>query len=149
MGEAERFRIFFWARLYPLVALPVFGVLFVVSPVVDGWSATAWMICGGVVGACIAWYFLKLWRQSIVLLDGEGLTLYVGGTLEAWPYRKLLKVKQIGKYRVKMCYDPDIPDKHMHISVDLFDSDGFADALLDRYALAMGHDLPELESHAA
>jgi hypothetical protein len=84
-----------------------------------------------------------------VLLDDEGMTLYVGGTLEAWPYRKLLKVKQIGKYRAKMCYDPDIPDKHMHISVDLFDSDGFVDALLDRYALAMGHELPELESHAA
>jgi hypothetical protein len=45
-----------------------------------------------------------------------------------------------------MCFDPDIPETHMHISVDLFDSDGFVDALLDRYAQAMGHELPELHT---
>ena len=46
-----------------------------------------------------------------------------------------------------MCYDPDIPDKHMHVTVDLFDSDGFVDALLDRYAESQGHWLPEMPSH--
>ena len=32
----------------------------------------------------------------------------------------------------------------MHVSVDLFDSDGFVDALLDRYEEATGHELPDL-----
>ena len=46
-----------------------------------------------------------------------------------------------------MCFDPDIPDTHMHITVDLIDSDGFVDALLDRYAESTGHELPELPDH--
>jgi len=48
-----------------------------------------------------------------------------------------------------MCFDPDIPDKHMHVTVDLFSSDRFVDALLDRYAETQGHELPEPEEHAA
>jgi hypothetical protein len=149
MGDAEHFRIFFWQKLTPLLVLPVFVLIFAVSPVPAGWSATTWGVCAAMLGAAVTWYLWRAWRQSGVLLDDEGMTLYLGGSLETWPYRKLLKVKQIGKYRVRMCYDPDIPDKHMHITVDVFGSDGFVDALLDRYALAMGYELPELESHAA
>ena len=43
-------------------------------------------------------------------------------------------MKQIGKYRVRMCFDPDIPDKHMHMTLDLWHSDDFVDGLLDWYA---------------
>ncbi len=147
--ETLHFRIFFWQKFVPLLALPVFGLLFAVSPVTAGWSQTAWAVAGAGVAAVIGWYLWNAWRTSGVQLDATGLTLFVGPARETWPYEKLLKIKQAGKYRVRMCFDPDIPDKHMHITVDLFDSDGFVDALLDRYEDTQGHDLPDLENHAA
>ena len=147
--ETIRFRILFWQKIAPLLALPVFGLFFVVSPVTEGWSRTAWYVAGGVVGVAIALYLWMAWRTSSVQLDHVGLTLHGSSGRETWPYEKLIKVKQTGAFRVRMCFDPDIPDKHMHITFDLVDSNRFTDALLDRYAEKMGHELPSLEEHDA
>jgi hypothetical protein len=149
MNDSEHFRLLFWRTFIPLFALPVFGGFIAVSPVVEGWTWRSWTIAGAVVGGAVALYLLRAWLRSDVILDERGLTLYATSGLQTWPYEKLLKVKQVGKYRVRMCFDPDIPETHMHITVDLFDSDGFADALLDRYAEAMGHELPELHPEPA
>jgi hypothetical protein len=75
------------------------------------------------------------------------MTLYLAEGLATWPYEKLLKVKQIGRYRVRMCFDPDIPEKHMHISIDLFHSDAFVEELLYRYQERTGHELPQADTH--
>lgn len=145
----RHFRIFFWQKFVPLVALPIFGLLFVASPFTDGWSRTAWVVAGTLVGAAVAAYLLNAWRRSDVVLDDGGMTLHLAGGRETWPYAKLLKVRQIGKYRVRMCFDPDVADKHMHITLDMWSSDAFVDALLDGYAAATGNELAEPEEHAA
>ncbi len=145
--ETVRFRILFWQKLTPLLALPVFALFFIVSPVTEDWSRTEWYAAEGLVAAAIALYLWMQWRVSSVQLDDVGLTLRGSSGRETWPYEKLLKVKQTGAFRVRMCFDPDIPDKHMHITFDLVDSNRFVDTLLDRYAEKTGHELPSLESH--
>ena len=147
--ETVRFRILFWQKVTPLLALPVFALFFIVSPVTDGWSRTTWYIAASVVGTAILAYLWMQWRASIIQLDDVGLTLRGSSGRETWPYDKLLKVKQTGAFRVRMCFDPDIPDKHMHITFDLVDSNRFVDTLLDRYAEKTGHELPSPEAHEA
>lgn len=147
--ETLRFRIMFWQRIMPLFALPVFGLLVFVSPVTEGWSRTGWYAAGGVVAAAIGVYLCMAWRASGVQLDDNGLTLQGTSGRETWPYEKLLKVKRTGAFRVRMCFDPDIPDQHMHITLDLANVDYFVDTLLDRYEETTGHELPEPEDHAA
>ncbi len=143
--ETVRFRILLWQKIVPLLALPVFGLFFFVSPVTEGWSRTGWYVAGGVVAVAIAVYLWMAWRTSSVELNDTGLTLWgPSGGRETWPYEKLLKVKQTGAFRVRMCFDPDILDKHMHITFDLVDSNRFVDLLLDRYAEKTGHELPSL-----
>jgi hypothetical protein len=149
MDENARFRIFFWQKLTPLLTLPVFALFVVVSPLTDGWGRTTWWLLGGAAGTLVALYLLNAWRRASVRLDHDGLTLYLVEGLQTWPYAKLLKVKQIGRYRVRMCFDPDVPDRHMHISIDLLDSDRFVEELLDRYAETMGHELREPDTHEA
>ena len=144
--ETVRFRMLFWQKIAPLFALPVFALLFIVSPVTEGWSRTWWYAAGGMVAAAIAVYLWMAWRASSIELDAVGLTLRGASGRETWPYGKLLKVRQIGGFRVRMCFDPGIPDKHMHINFDLVSSDRFVDTLLDRYAETTGHELPSLES---
>ena len=146
--EKRTFRIMFWQKLMALAAVPAFGGLLAVSPVTDGWGQTAWIVAGAaaVTGVCL--YLWGLWSASAVRLDSEGIALKLNGRTEAWPYAKLLKVKQFGRFRVKMCFDPDIAGKHYHISIDLFHSAGFVDALLDGYADALGRELPQDEEHA-
>jgi hypothetical protein len=130
--------------------LPVFAMFVVVSPLTADWGRTAWTAAGALVGLGVAAYLANVWRTSGVQLDNAGVSLHLPGGRQTWPYDKLLKVTQIGRYRVKMCFDPGIPDKHMHIKVDLVSSDRFVDALLDRYEIATGHELPlPEEAHAA
>ncbi len=140
--DAEYFRIFFWQKFVPILALPVFAFLLAIAPVTNSWTIVTWCVVGGIVACGIAVYLAKAWQRSSVVLDDDGLTVYGTGGWQTWPYEKLLKVKQFGKYRVKMCYDPDLPDQHMHITLDLFEVDTFVDALLDRYAIAAGEELP-------
>ena len=149
MGDSEHFRLLFWRAFIPLFALPVLGGFFAASPVVEGWTWRTWTIAAVPVGVAIAAYLFRAWLRSDVILDERGLTLYATSGLQTWSYEKLLKVKQIGKYRVRMCFDPDIPETHMHVSIDLVDSDGFVDAILDWYAETLGHELPELHPEPA
>ena len=120
-----------------------------ITPFTQGWSPRTWAIVGGAVGGAIAFYLVRQWRRSAVRLNSAGLTLYLGGRLETWPHEKLLKVKDIGRFRARMCYDPDIPDKHMHISFDLFNRDSFVDALLDWYLETTGNELEDGEHSQA
>ena len=115
MEDTARFRIFFWQKVIPLLALPVFAVFVIASPLTDGWSTTAGTISGAIVGLALALYLLNAWRRAAVRLDGQGLTLYLVEGLQTWPYEKLLKVKQIGRYRVRMCFDPDVPDRPLSV----------------------------------
>ena len=147
--EPLHFRIFFWQKLAPLFALPVFAMFIIVSPVTDGWSQTAWTVVGGLAGAAIAAYLWRAWRTSDVQLGATGMTLYLSSGKQTWPYAKLLKVKQVGQYRVRMCLSGMSGSKHMRITVDLFDSDGFVDELLDRYEDTQGHELPDLDTQDA
>jgi hypothetical protein len=144
--ERRQFWIFFWQKFVPLLALPVLGLFVAISPVVDGWSQTMWVIAAALVGSAIATYLFKAWLNSAVTLDEQGMTYIGGGKPVTWPHEKLINVKQAGKYRVRMCYDSGTPGLHMHITFDLFDADGFTDALLDWYASATGHELPEAEA---
>lgn len=146
MDAVDHFRMFFWQKFAPLFALPVFAVILWFSPITSGWNETGWAIAGSAVGFAVAAYLLDAWFKSDAQLDDVGLTLHAGGRRETWRYEKLLQVKQAGRHRVRMCFDPDIPDTHAHVTVDLFDSNGFIDALLDRYAGSQGHSLPELPS---
>ena len=147
VGMGRRtFRIFFWQKFVPLSALPVFALLLAISPIVDGWSQTAWIVAGALTASAVGMYLLQGWLRSAVVLDEDGMTYHGSGGRETWPYEKLLKVKQIGKYRVRMCYDPDIPEKHMHITFDLLNSDGFVDELLDRFEETTGQELAEPEA---
>jgi hypothetical protein len=150
MDDIERFRIFFWQKVAaPVVALPVFAFLVAISPVADGWSNTTWIVIGGVAGGVFGVYFWSAWRRALVTLDGEGMTSYLAEGRTLWRYEKLLKVKQIGNYRVRMCWDPDIEGKHMHISFDFLQPARFIDALLDRYAESTGHELPQSDEELA
>jgi hypothetical protein len=146
--EGRTFRILFWQKVAPLVALPVFAGMLYITPFTQGWSGRTWAIVGCVAGLAIAAYIVKQWANAAVVLDADGLKVHINGKRQTWPHEKLLKVKEVGRFRARMCYDPDIPDKHMHISFDLFDRDGFIDTLLDWYEERTGHDLPEIEEHA-
>jgi hypothetical protein len=144
MEQPEHFRMMFWQRFVPLLALPVLGAPLAASPMTEGWPLTTWAVAGALAAAGIGVYVAKVWRTSDVVLDVRGMTLYLGNTRDLWPYEKLIGVKKVGKYRVRMCYDVDRDDgQHMHIAVDLWDSGRFTDALLDRYAESQGHDLDD------
>lgn len=147
----EQFRMLFWQKLLPLLGVAVFGTLVVRAPVTAGWSLTTWSVGGALVGAAIAVYLLRAWQQAKVVLNADGLCLYLGGRSVTWPWQDLLRIKQVGRYRVRMCYDVGRDDgQHTHISIDLTDSDAFTDAMLDRYALAQGEELDdEHEAQAA
>lgn len=144
---ADHFRIMFWQKLVPLLALPVLAGFIAVSPVVDGWSRTMWVTAAGLVASAVLAYLALHWLRSGVTLDEDGLTFFSSGRWQTWPHEKLLKVKLIGKFRARMCYDPGIPDKHMHISLDLFDPVAFEAALLDWHERTTGNArLPEADA---
>jgi hypothetical protein len=145
--ERRVFRIMFWQKVTPLLALPVFAFMFWLAPFNDGWSGNTWIATGALVLAAAVLYLWAQWCNSAVILDEDGLTYHGRAGSETWPYEKLIKVKEVGRFRARMCYDPDIPDKHWHISFDLFDRDGFVDALLDWYEHTTGHELPEDDTH--
>ena len=145
--KTRRYRIFLWQTLIPLLVLPVFAAFLIVSPVARDWDATRWTVIGCVVAGGALAYLWNAWRNADLTLNERGVAVWVGKEQQTWPYEKLLKIKQTGKYRVRLCFDPDIPDKHMHVTADLFHADDFVDELLDRYEEVTGHELPELPDH--
>ena len=151
MMEPERFRLLIWMKLLPLLGLPVPGLFLAISPVSDGWGASTWYALGAIAAIGAAAYAWRTWSRSVVLLDDDGMTLHLPGGVQTWPYEKLLKYRRIGKYRVRMCFDPgrpDAPHLHMHISADFTDAQRFVDALLDHYADAMAHEFTPIEDEA-
>jgi hypothetical protein len=151
--EPERFRLVIWMKLVPLLGLPVPALFLAIAPVSESWSATTWYGLGMIAAIGVAAYVWRTWTRSIVLLDDAGMTLQLPGGLQTWPYEKLLKYRRIGKYRVRMCFDPDRPDAphlHMHISADFTNPEAFVEALLDHYAETMGYELSWLadDEHA-
>jgi hypothetical protein len=145
--QRDTFRIFFWQKVVPLLALPVLGGFIAISPVVSGWSQTTWIIAACVVGAGVLGYLALHWSRSAVILDESGMRFYGVGGWQTWPHDKLLKIKLIGKFRARMCYDPGVENKHMHITFDLFNLTGFEEVLLEWYERTTGNDeLPETEA---
>ena len=146
MGQEpdEHFRALFWQKLTPLVGLPVLGLLLLRAPATAGWSTSSWIVLGSLVAAAIAIYLFRAWQQSLVVLTADGLRLRSAGREVTWPYEDLLKVKQVGRFRVRMCLDTGNNDgTHAHVSIDLSESDAFTEALLDRYAVTQGHELED------
>jgi hypothetical protein len=139
--EPERFRTFFLHRLAPFLGLAIPALLFWLSPVGQSWPQASWIALGALAGAAAIAYTAMLWLRGVVLLDERGVTLRVPSGTQTLPYDTLLKVKQIGRYRVRMCFATDDPDVHRHISVDVWDSDGLADALIDWTCEMTGHEL--------
>jgi hypothetical protein len=145
--ESQHFRMLFWQKLVILVPMPVFALMLAITPFTQSWSRTMWIVLAAVAASAILLYIVVQWLRADVLIDEDGLTFTGSDGRQTWPHEKLLKVKEIGRFRARMCYDPDIPDKHMHISLDLFRRADFTDALLGWYEYATGHELPELDSH--
>ncbi len=149
--ETLHFRIFFWQKMVPLLFLPIPVLLVAISPIGQSWGRMQWTAVLSPLGLAVIGYVALAWLRADVRLDGSGMTLCLPGGWQRWPYEKLLKVRQIGRYRVRMCFDPDLseqPELHMHITADFIDSDGFVDALLDRYAETQGHELPAADEHS-
>src|SRR5438552_2186313 len=107
MGDRRHFRVFFWQKFIPLFPLPVLAGFLAISPLTEGWSRAAWMLAAGLLVLAVATYLASAWIKSDVVLADDGLTLHGTGGRQTWPIEKLLKVRQIGKYRVRMCFDPD------------------------------------------
>jgi hypothetical protein len=139
--EPERYRMFFVHRLAPLLGLALPALLLWLSPAGQSWGGTVWIALGVITGALIVAYAAALWLRGGVLLDERGVTLRVPSGVETLPYERLLKVKQIGRYRVRMCFATDDPDVHRHISVDAWNADGLADALIDWTCEMTGREL--------
>ncbi|MEX2246567.1 MAG: hypothetical protein WEC75_07760 [Dehalococcoidia bacterium] len=147
--DTQVFRILLWQKLIPVAWLPFLAGLWAISPIGRTWPAATWIIAGVAVGGGVLLYFGAAWLRSAIILDDRGMTLWLRGEQQTWPYEKLIKVKGIGRYRARMCWDPDVPDMHRHISIDLFGRDRFMDTLLDRYEETTGRELPELEHEKA
>lgn len=136
------FRVLFLRQLVPLVGVALFGALLFTAPITATWGQTRWGVLGAIVTVAIVRYMSDVWRKAAVLLNEDGLRIYAGRTPQFWPYEKLLKVKQVGRYRVRMCFDiPNDDNTHRHLTADLWRSDAFAAALLDRYAAHQGEEL--------
>jgi hypothetical protein len=145
----EHFRLLFWQQLVPLLGIPVFGTAVVRAPVTAGWSMTTWTVAGVLAGGALAVYLVRVWQHAKIVLDADGLRLYLEGHPVTWPWQDLLAIKQVGRYRVRMCYDVGREDgQHTHISIDVTDSDSFTDAMLDRYALSQGEELDSRDPEA-
>lgn len=148
MGR-ERFRIFIWQKVVPLAGVPVFVLLLTIWPVTGSWSRAQWTAVAVAGGLAIGAYLLSAWRRATVTLDEEGVTLFHEGTVQTWPWEKLLGVRQYGRYRVRLCVDAGGPAAHQHISVDMWRADAFADALDDWYEERTGRALGDPHAAAA
>lgn len=132
--ETKRFRIFFWQKFVPLPGLVVLGALLAASPVADGWSRATWYAVGSVLLVAFAAYLANAWAKSAVRLDERGITLHLPGGLTTIGYADVIKAKLHGRWRVRLCVDAGLPDRHRHVSMDIWDAAGFVDELECRAA---------------
>jgi hypothetical protein len=149
--EPERYRTYFLHRLAPLLGLSIPAFFLWISPVGQAWPRNVWIVLGAVTAALAVVYAMRLWQQGFVLLDESGVSLRGPSGPETLPYDELLQVRQIGRHRVRMCFASDEPDVHRHVSVDVRDPDGLADALIDWTCEMTGRELthPLAQEHAA
>ena len=134
----EHFRAFIWREIASLVGLPVLILLLWFAPVTSDWSRMQWLLlaAGGVL-ALIA-YFANAMRKADIKLDADGLTLWRGGVRRTYGWRDLKTVRQIGQYRVRMCFHGE---EHDHVAVDVLNSEGFLDAVVDWHQETIGGEL--------
>ncbi|HXK34227.1 MAG TPA: hypothetical protein VNM91_09465 [Dehalococcoidia bacterium] len=138
--ETERFRIFFWQKFVPLPGLVVLGALLTVSPVADGWPRATWYAVVAVAIVAVAGYLANAWATSAVLLDERGITLHLPGGLTTIGYADLIRATRHGRWRVRLCVDAGLADRHRHVSMDIWDAAGFI-AELERRGAAGELDL--------
>ena len=140
----------FIAKLAPAVAFAPFGALFLAtSSISEGWTATTWGIAGAVAMIAAALYTLRLRATSYVEVDDDGIVLPVGAGRQRWHYKQMLKAKQIGRFRVRLCLQGDDPKMHSHVTVDFFDPDSFLDEVAASYEEATGQAFPDAETPLA
>lgn len=130
--ETRRYRIFFWQKFVPLPGLLVLGGLLAVSPIAESWSRGTWYGIAGAVGLLVAVYLANAWAKSGVLVEQQRVTLHVPGGLQTIDHDDIIKVARHGRWRVRLCVDAGLPDRHRHISMDIWDAAGFVAALEQR-----------------
>jgi hypothetical protein len=141
MERPQRFRAFLWQKFVVLPALLFLAGLVYISPTGQEWSWVTWaLVLTGLVVGTLA-YIGASGMRFYAQLDDDGVTIHSANGEQTYAYAKILRVKEVGKYRARLCVDIDEPDKHRHVSFDLLNRDGFVDALLDRYEDATGGEL--------
>jgi hypothetical protein len=143
--EPIRFRVLLLRQaLFALVGGA--GALMLSTSVNDTAGMAAAVVLGGACVVAAAIYVLRAWQRSPVLLDREGITLFAWNEWRTWPYARLESVTRAGRWHVRLCFGAPAPgDPHEHAAVQLLDADAFAGELRDRYAAALGHELPDGE----
>ena len=83
-------------------------------------------------------YFANAIRKAQITLDTDGLTVWRGGGRRTYEWSDLKTVRQIGQYRVRMCFHGEA---HDHVAVDVLDSEGFLEAVVDWHQQSVGGEL--------
>ena len=134
----EHFRGFIWREIASLVALPVFAVLLWVAPVTQGWSLLQWALVGAAAGLALVAYVGRAFKRARITLDDEGVTLWRNGAWRSYAWEDLKTVRQIGAYRVRMCFHGE---EHDHVAVDVLNSEAFLEAVVDWHEETIGGEL--------
>ena len=141
MEKPQRFRAFLWQKFIVLPGVLFLAGLVYLSPTGQAWSWVTWAF---VLTACVAGsllYVAAAGMRFYAQLDGDAVTLRLASIAQSFPYAEILRVREVGKYRVRLCIDIDDPGVHRHVSFDLLNRDAFVDALLDRYEDVTGDEL--------
>jgi hypothetical protein len=147
--EPERYRIFIWQKVVPLIGVPVFAALLLIWPVTQSWSRGMWIALAVAGGAVIVLHLATAWRHSLVRLDDDGVTLNHGGIDQTWPWDKITGLRQFGAYRVRLCVEAGGQNGHTHISVDMWHADAFCEAIFEWREHATGRSIAEAHEPAA
>jgi hypothetical protein len=141
----EYFRGFIWREIASLVALPVFAFMLWMAPVTDSWSLLQWTLLAAAAAACVAAYVARALARARITLDDHGVTLWQVGSWRTHAWADLRTIRQIGAYRVRMCFHGDA---HEHVAVDVLRSDAFLEAVVDWHEQLIGTELKVNEPYA-
>jgi hypothetical protein len=147
----EHFRAFIWREIASLAGIPVLAFMLWLAPVTSSWSTLQWLLLAGAGAVALAAYFANALRKADITLDDEGLTLWRGRIRRTYAWADLKTVRQIGRYRVRMCFNGE---EHEHVAVDVLTPEAFLEAVVDWHQETIGGELkvnapPEAETNAA
>ena len=126
------------------------GAVLLATSVNDTAGMRAAVILGGACIVAAAIYLFRSWQRSPVVLDDDGVTLFIVNGWRTWPFARLEKINRVGRWHVSMCFGSPAPDTpHEHVDTQLVDADAFAEAVADWYEYTQGHPLPEAQDQPA